>query len=403
MLKFLIEKEFKQLLRNSFLPRLIIGYPCIVMIIMPWATNMEIKNISVNVVDNDHSVVSQRLIHKIDASSYFRLNNLSPTYNSALRDIESGDADVILEIPRHFEKKLENGEASHVLLAANAVNGSKGGLASSYMTATLADYNAQLHAENPSSGIVQEAASSVQPSVSVSEKNLYNPHLNYKLFMVPALMVMLVTVICGFLPALNIVSEKEVGTIEQMNVTPVGKFKFILAKLIPFWVVGFVVLTLSFGFAWLIYGILPVGSLGIIYLLSALFVLVMSGFGLVISNHSATMQQAMFVMFFFIIILLLMSGLFTPVMSMPQWAQIITILNPLKYFVDIMRMVYLKGSGLTDLSLQIGALLAFATLFNFWAVKSYRKSEKKKKKECLFARHSFCGYHSSFTFAVWGN
>ena len=374
MLKFLIEKEFKQLLRNSFLPRLIIGYPCIVMIIMPWATNMEIKNISVNVVDNDHSVVSQRLIHKIDASSYFRLNNLSPTYNSALRDIESGDADVILEIPRHFEKKLENGEASHVLLAANAVNGSKGGLASSYMTATLADYNAQLHAENPSSGIVQEAASSVQPSVSVSEKNLYNPHLNYKLFMVPALMVMLVTVICGFLPALNIVSEKEVGTIEQMNVTPVGKFKFILAKLIPFWVVGFVVLTLSFGLAWLIYGILPVGSLGIIYLLSALFVLVMSGFGLVISNHSATMQQAMFVMFFFMIILLLMSGLFTPVMSMPQWAQIITILNPLKYFVDIMRMVYLKGSGLTDLSLQIGALLAFATLFNFWAVKSYRKS-----------------------------
>lgn len=374
MLKFLIEKEFKQLLRNSFLPRLIIGYPCMVMIIMPWAANMEIKNISVNVVDNDHSVVSQRLIHKIDASSYFRLNNLSPTYNSALRDIESGDADVILEIPRHFEKKLENGEASHVLLAANAVNGSKGGLASSYMTATLADYNAQLHAENPSSGIVQEAASSVQPSVSVSEKNLYNPHLNYKLFMVPALMVMLVTVICGFLPALNIVSEKEVGTIEQMNVTPVGKFKFILAKLIPFWVVGFVVLTLSFGFAWLIYGILPVGSLGIIYLLSALFVLVMSGFGLVISNHSATMQQAMFVMFFFIIILLLMSGLFTPVMSMPQWAQIITILNPLKYFVDIMRMVYLKGSGLTDLTLQIGALLAFATLFNFWAVKSYRKS-----------------------------
>lgn len=374
MLKFLIEKEFKQLLRNSFLPRLIIGYPCMVMIIMPWAANMEIKNISVNVVDNDHSVVSQRLIHKIDASSYFRLNNLSPTYNSALRDIESGDADVILEIPRHFEKKLENGEASHVLLAANAVNGSKGGLASSYMTATLADYNAQLHVENPSSGIVQEAASSVQPSVSVSEKNLYNPHLNYKLFMVPALMVMLVTVICGFLPALNIVSEKEVGTIEQMNVTPVGKFKFILAKLIPFWVVGFVVLTLSFGFAWLIYGILPVGSLGIIYLLSALFVLVMSGFGLVISNHSATMQQAMFVMFFFMIILLLMSGLFTPVMSMPRWAQIITILNPLKYFVDIMRMVYLKGSGLTDLTLQIGALLAFATLFNFWAVKSYRKS-----------------------------
>lgn len=212
-----------------------------------------------------------------------------------------------------------------------------------------------------------------QPSTNYTTLNLFNPNLNYKLFMVPALMVMLLTLICGFLPALNIVSEKEVGTIEQINVTPVGKFTFILAKLFPYWLIGFVVLTICFILAWLLYGILPVGHFLVIYFFAILFVLSMSGLGLVISNHSATMQQAMFVMWFCMLILILMSGLFTPISSMPEWAQAITIFNPLKYLMQVMRMVYLKGSGFTDMLPQLGALLAFVLFFNVWAVRSYRK------------------------------
>lgn len=192
--------------------------------------------------------------------------------------------------------------------------------------------------------------------------------------MIPALMVMLLTMLCGFLPALNIVGEKEAGTIEQINVTPVGKFTFILAKLIPYWLIGFVVLTLCFILAWALYGIFPAGHFLVIYFFAIIFVLAVSGLGLVISNHSATMQQAMFVMWFCMLILILMSGLFTPVRSMPEWAQWITMLNPLKYFMQVMRMVYLKGSGFIDLLPQLGALLAFALFFNIWAVKSYRKS-----------------------------
>jgi ABC-2 type transport system permease protein len=165
--------------------------------------------------------------------------------------------------------------------------------------------------------------------------------------MIPALMVMLLTLICGFLPALNIVSEKEVGTIEQINVTPVPKFIFILAKLLPYWLIGFVVLTVCFILAWLIYGIVPVGHFLLIYFFAVLFVLVMSGFGLVISNYSATMQQSMFVMWFCLLVVILMSGLFTPISSMPEWAQLITRLNPLRYFMEVMRMVYLKGSEQT--------------------------------------------------------
>ena len=382
MIKFLIEKEFKQLFRNSFLPRLILVFPCMIMILMPWAMNLEIRNVSLNIVDNDHSVTSRRLVDKISASTYFRLTALPDSYDEALKNVEAGDADIILEIPRDFEKDCTVGRSSHVLIAANAVNGTKGSLGGSYLSNIIQSYASEVvvlpaRGDTPSdvSGMANSQLSipNSQPSTNYTTLNLFNPNLNYKLFMVPALMVMLLTLICGFLPALNIVSEKEVGTIEQINVTPVGKFTFILAKLFPYWLIGFVVLTICFILAWLLYGILPVGHFLVIYFFAILFVLSMSGLGWVISNHSATMQQAMFVMWFCMLILILMSGLFTPISSMPEWAQAITIFNPLKYLMQVMRMVYLKGSGFTDMLPQLGALLAFVLFFNVWAVRSYRK------------------------------
>ena len=335
-----------------------------------WALNMEIKNIRLNIVDNDHSAVSQRLVNKIAASTYFHLTEVPASYEEGLRNIELGTADIVMEIPRHLERDWMNGRDAHILVAANSVNGTKGGLGSSYLTAIINGYASELRSERPEAVSV----SGIIPSIRIDTQGLFNPNLNYKLYMIPALMAMLLTLICGFLPALNVVSEKEVGTIEQINVTPVPKFTFILAKLLPYWIVGFIVLTLCFVLAWLLYGIVPVGHFSMIYLLVIFFVLVMSGFGLVISNYSATMQQSMFVMFFFMLILMLMSGLFTPVSSMPEWTQAITVFNPLKYFIEAMRMVYLKGSGLVDLLPEIGILSLFAVFFNSWAVISYRKS-----------------------------
>lgn len=227
MIKFLIEKEFKQLFRNSFLPKLIFIFPCMIMILMPWAANLEIKNINLNIVDNDHSVLSRRLVDKIGASTYFRLTALPDTYDEALLAIEAGSADVVLEIPRDFEKDWVKGEAPRLLVAANAVNGTKGSLGGSYLSSIISDYTRELGSESSSQGLAGKPLS----RVDITTQNLYNPTLNYKLFMIPALMVMLLTLICGFLPALNVVGEKEVGTIEQINVTPVGKFTFIAAKL----------------------------------------------------------------------------------------------------------------------------------------------------------------------------
>jgi ABC-2 type transport system permease protein len=370
MIKYLIEKEFKQLIRNSFLPKLIFIFPCMIMILMPWAANLEIKNINLNIVDNDHSVVSRRLVDKIGASTYFRLTALPDTYDEAMLGVEAGTADVILEIPRDFGKDWINGKVPHLLVAANAVNGTKGSLGGSYLSSIISDYVRELKSETP----VKTFVGKPLPRIGISSLNLYNPTLNYKLFMIPALMVMLLTLICGFLPALNVVGEKEAGTIEQINVTPVNKFTFIVAKLIPYWLIGFVVLTICFALAWLLYGILPAGHFLTIYGFALVFLPVVSGFGLVISNHSATLQQAMFVMWFFMLVLILMSGLFTPIHSMPEWAQWITRINPLRYFVEVMRTIYLRGGGFIELLPQLGALLAFAVVANIWAVRSYRKS-----------------------------
>ena len=377
MIKFLIEKEFKQLFRNSFLPRLILIFPCMIMILMPWAMNLEIRNISLAIVDNDHSTHSRRLVEKISASTYFRFAELTASYDEALRSVEAGRTDVILEIPRDFERNYMNNSAGHILVVVNAVNGTKGGLGGAYLSSIINDFASELKTENPSVqsvGGILSVSNVAVPTIRIETLNLFNPNLNYKLFMIPALMVMLLTLICGFLPTLNIVGEKEVGTIEQINVTPVGKFTFIFAKLLPYWLIGFIVLTICFLLAWLLYGIVPVGSFAVIYCFAIIFVLAISGFGLVISNHSSTMQQAMFVMWFCLLILILMSGLFTPISSMPVWAQWITVFNPLKYLMQVMRMVFMNGSGFADLLPQLGILLIFAVFFNIWAVISYKKS-----------------------------
>ena len=366
MLKYLIEKEFKQIRRNSFLPKLILAFPCVVLLVFPWVANLEVKDINLSIVDNDHSACSEQLIQKIAASGYFHITNVSASYSEAIESIENNNADVILEIDLNFESKLIKEGYSKVMIAANSVNGTKGGLSSSYLSRIVNDF---------ASDIREELAipNSQLPTIEITPQFRYNSYLDYKTFIVPALMVILLTVLCGFLPALNIVGEKEKGTIEQINVTPVSKLTFILAKLIPYWLIGFLVLTICFGLAALVYGLTPIGNLGTIYVFAMFFVLAFSGLGLVISNHSSTMQQAMFVMFFFTIVMLLMSGIFTPVNSMPKWAQIITIFNPLKYFIQVMRAIYLKGSGLWALSTQLVALVSFSIFFVSWAMLSYRK------------------------------
>lgn len=369
IIKYLLEKEFKQLFRNIFIPKIILVMTLNIILIMPWAANQEIRGINLSVVDNDHSLYSTKLINKITSSRYFNLSEVSSSNSIALKTVAQGKSDIILELQYDFEKNLMSGEVANVMISANAVNGVKAGLGTSYLANILNDFSHEIREENH-----KFSGKSVVPIINIETQNNFNPYLDYKLFMIPALIAMLLTMIAGFLPALNIVSEKEIGTIEQINVTPVNKFIFILSKLIPYWVIGFVVISICFILSALVYGIYPSGNLITIYFFASLYILVISGLGLVISNYSSTIQQAMFIMFYFMMIFNLMSGLFTPINSMPGWAQDITIFIPLKYFIQVLRMIYLKGSSISDLVTEAIALISFALFFNIWAVISYKKS-----------------------------
>lgn len=344
MIKYLLQKEFLQIRRNSFMPKIIFIFPIMVMCVMPWVMNQEVKNIRVDVVDIDHTSHSQQLVHQIEASNYFIFNGQKATYQEAMKDIETSKADIILEI-----------RDGKYLIAANAVNGTKGSIGSAYLSQIV-------------SGNLSPLTSHLSPLV------LYNKLQSYKVFMIPALMGILMMMLCGFLPALNIVGEKEKGTIEQINVTPVSKWSFILAKLIPYWIIGLVVLTLCLVLSWLVYGITCQGPLWLVYLLAILLALFFSSFGLIVSNYSDTMQQAMLVMWFFVVCLMLLSGLFTPVRSMPDWAYLTTYINPMHYFADAIRTVFVRGGGLKAIAHQVLALFCIAFAMAVWAVQSYKKN-----------------------------
>ncbi|MDR2146183.1 MAG: ABC transporter permease, partial [Tannerella sp.] len=328
-LKYLLEKEFKQFMRDPFMPKISVIFPVMIMLVMPWTATMDIKNIKIAIVDQDRSTLSDRLVRDIDESPYFLLENLVNSYDEALQMVEFGATDAIVEIPADFEKNLMNSGSAPIQVSINTVNSTRGILGGSYLGTVFADFSRDVLTERAAIRAAEQAATPlIVPNIQVLSQNRYNLLLDYKLYMIPALMVILLIVICGFFPALNIVREKEKGTIEQLNVTPISKTVFILAKLIPYWLLGFVVLTISMILAWLIYGMFPVGSIFVIYLFTLLFILTISGVGLVVSNSANTMQQAMFIMFFFIMIFNLMSGLLTPIRSMPEWAQWITVFNP---------------------------------------------------------------------------
>ena len=368
-IKFLLQKEFSQIFRNKTILAMIVAMPVIQLIILPLAADYEVKNINLAVIDNDRSSYSQKLISKITASGYFKLCGYTSSFKDAFKLIESDKADLILEIPEHFEKNLIRENEQKLFVAVNAINGTKANLGGAYLGNIIRNYNADVRLL-----LIGTPKFNPSPVIEVTSSNWYNALMNYKVFMVPGILAILVTMIGGFLSALNIVREKEVGTIEQINVTPIKKHHFILGKLIPFWVLGNIVFSIGLIVARLVYGIIPLGNLAVLYGFIAVFLLAILGFGLLISTFCDSQQQAMFIMFFFMMIFILMGGLFTSIDSMPDWAKLIARLNPVSYLIDVMRMIILKGSGLKDVLPHLGIVALFAIGLNSWAVLNYKKT-----------------------------
>jgi len=367
-IRFLLEKEFRQIFRNKAILLLIMVMPVMQLIVLPLAANYEVKNINLSVVDHDHSSYSQKLISKVTASGYFKLTGYNSSFNEGMKLVETDKADLILEIPHGFERNLVREGHQQVFIAVNAINGVKANLGGAYLGTIVKDFNNNIRLQ-----LLPSSKFNGPGIIEVTSSNLFNPLLKYKFFMVPGILAILVTMIGGFLSALNIVKEKEFGTIEQVNVTPIKKHHFILGKLIPFWVLGNVVFTLGLLVSWLIYGIVPLGNLLVLYLFASVFLLAILGFGLLVSTFCDTQQQAMFIMFFFMMIFILMGGLFTSIDSMPEWAKIVSRFNPVSYLIEVMRMVILKGSGFKDILPQLATVGIYALILNAWAIWNYKK------------------------------
>ncbi len=367
-LRILLEKEFRQIFRNPAILRLMFMMPTVQLLLLPLAADYEVKHVKVCVVDFDRSSYSQRLLSKVTSTDYFQLVDYTDSYDKALRYLEKDEADVVLQIPDGFEKVLVKENAVTVFMALNAINGVKANLGGAYLRSIISDFNGEVRVE-----WLQPHGMNAQPVIGVEAINWYNPLMNYKIFMVPGILVILVTMVGGFLSALNIVKEKEVGTIEQINVTPIRKYQFILGKLIPFWVLGLIILTIGLIISWLAYGIVPVGSLLTIYIFAAVYLLAVLGMGLGVSTLANSQQQAMLLSFFLMMVFILLGGLYTSIDSMPRWAQVFTWFNPVTYFIEVMRMVVLKGSTLFDIRMHIVIVFLMAIILNGFAVLNYRK------------------------------
>lgn len=368
-LLFLLRKEFLQILRNKLILRLIFIMPVMQLLILPNAAKFDMKNILLSVVDHDHSEYSRKLVDKITASGYFKLVNSSQSYDEALKQIEHDKADLIIEIPANFEEDLIKENESKLMISANAINGQTAGLAVSYSNSIIRDYNSLIRTE----WIVQPRLNPL-PTIEITSSYWFNPKMNYKYFIVPGVLGLLVTLVGYILTALNIVKEKESGTIEQLNVTPIKKYQFILGKLIPFWVIGMFVLSVGFLVSFIFYGIFPEGSFIVGYLFAGVYLIAILGFGLLTSTFAETQQQAMFIAYFFMMIFVLLGGLFSPIENMPDWAKILTYINPVSYLIEVMRMLVLKGSSFWDLRFHFLIVLGFGVFFNGLAIFKYKKT-----------------------------
>ena len=367
---FIIQKEFKQIFRDKSMLQLIFILPILQLLILSNAATFDVKNIAITFVDNDQSRESRDLINSFKSSTYFKVTEPYFSEKEAIQEMQKGKTDIIVNIPIHFNRDLQKDQKTTISVSINAIDAATAGVENVYVTQIINTYNQNIQMQsNYFSGNKE-----IPQNIIAIPSFWYNKTLNYKTFMVPGILVLLVTMLTLFLSSMNIVREKEIGTLEQINVTPIKKYQFIVGKLFPFWVLGLVILTVGLLIAKVVFNVPMLGNIFLVYGFTSVYLLLILGFGLYISNHTETQQQAMFIAWFFMVIFILMSGLFTPIESMPKWAQSLTLLNPIRYFVEFIRMVLLKGSGFYEVLPNLLIVTGFAVFVNGMAVWSYKKS-----------------------------
>lgn len=343
--------------------------PVVQLVILVYAANLEMKSINILIVDNDNSSFSRKLTSKFVASPFFIVSH-SATVKSAQDKMKSDDADIVMNIPINFEKNLIKESTSDIQLLFNAINGTKASVASVYCRKIILDFNKDIIISSPniSNQIVD------YKNIEIINSFWYNPQLDYKIYMSSGILVVLITIVSMFLSSMNLVREKEIGTIEQINVSPIKKYQFIAGKLIPFLIIALFELAFGLIIANILFNLHVLGNIYLLFFAASIFLITTLGIGLFISTVTNTQQQAMFIAFFFYLVFILMSGIFTPTESMPNWAQKFNYINPMAWFMRILRMILMKGSGLAQIKTDLFVLIAYGFLTLSLAVWRYRKT-----------------------------
>ncbi|MEO8334416.1 MAG: ABC transporter permease [bacterium] len=365
-LRFMLRKEFLQIFRDRFMLRMSILVPIVQLLILASAATFEVKSAKVYVVDRDHSSASRGLVDRLRASGRFIIADASPSMDLANQAMLARRVGMIVSIPADFERDLVRAHSAKVQIVMNAEDGATAGVTQSYAAQIIAAYAREV-------GTEISPRSRAAPGMEVRARGWYNPELDYRDYMVPGILVQLVTIVGTLLTAMNIVREKELGTLDQLSVTPLSQGVFIAAKLIPLWLIALFELTLGLLVARFVFHVPMLGSIPLVFAAAGLYLVAALGIGLFVSTLASTQQQAMFVTFFIVMIYLFLSGLFTPIRSMPDWAQWLAQMNPVKHFIEIMRAVLLKGAGVSDVMLPLGALAAFGIVVLALAVRQYGK------------------------------
>jgi len=365
---FILQKEFLQIFRNRGMLPIIFVLPFIQLVILSYAATFDVSRVPFHLQDRDRSVTSRRFAEKFTASGYFNLTGTSSSDLQSQSELVRRNADLVLVIPVGFERDLVTIGHAPVQLMINAEDGFLAGVVQTYASEIVTAFNRGELKRLIPGGEVEAAG-----QIAMVSSNWFNPELKYTFYMVPGIIVILVTLIGLFLSGMNVVREREIGTIDQINVTPIKRYQFITGKLLPLWIIGIGELSVGLVIARLLFHVPMLGSYLLVYLVAGIYLLVVLDMGLLISTVTDTQQQAMFIAWFFMVIFTLLSGLFTSIESMPEWAQSMTMLNPVRHFVDIMRRVMLKGSGIAEIASPLLILTLFAILMLALAVNRYRK------------------------------
>ena len=342
--------------------------PIIQMVVLVYAATFELKYVNLSIIDRDQTTSSNSLFLKYNNNPFFRVTLGDPNNPIIDEELTKGSADLILVIKEGFEADLQRHMETEVQFLVDAVNGSAAQISLGYCRQVLSGFSKEILMSE------QVVPASIPAGINVQSQHWFNPYLDYKIFMAPGILVVLVTVIGWLLAGMNLVKEKEMGTIEQLNVTPIKKHEFLIGKMVPFLIIGVIDLAFGLFIAWMLYDLPFEGSLLTLFFFAIIYLIAVLGLGLFISTVSNTQQQVLFVSYFFMIVFILMSGLFTSVDNMPEWAQIANYLNPMAHFSKVIRMVLLKGSSLMDISREIYIMLAMGITINLLAVWRYKKT-----------------------------